>query len=291
MQPRNPIVAGQFYPADYRSCVAEIKEHLEQAATGLDLPESIVGGIVPHAGWTFSGDLAAMLFSAIRKRHRKIDTFVIFGAAHSYYGDRPAVYDKGFWETPLGRIVVDEELANAVLSNSTAFANLDVHNSEHSIEVQIPFIQYLFEGAGILPITVPPGPDAIKLAEQITSIISKNSDKKIVCVGSSDLTHYGLNYGFTPMGLGDDALKWSHDVNDRRFIDLALKLKPQEMLTSAAENSNACGAGAAAAAVAVSKRLGKTKGVLLAHTDSSEVMKEKFNSTSQDSVGYAAIVF
>jgi AmmeMemoRadiSam system protein B len=117
------------------------------------------------------------------------------------------------------------------------------------------------------------------------------SDKKIVCIGSTDLTHYGPRYGFTPMGTGPEALKWATEVNDRRFIGLALKLEPRAMLTNAAENCNACGAGAAAAAVAAAKILGKTEGVLLAHTDSNDVMVREMGTSSQDSVGYAAIIY
>jgi AmmeMemoRadiSam system protein B len=93
------------------------------------------------------------------------------------------------------------------------------------------------------------------------------------------------------MGTGKDALKWAMDVNDRQFIDFSLKMQPDKMLENAEENSNACGAGAAAATVAVAKALGKTKGILLAHTNSNEVMLRKTGSASRESVGYAAIVF
>ncbi|MBE3144401.1 MAG: AmmeMemoRadiSam system protein B, partial [Planctomycetes bacterium] len=109
--------------------------------------------------------------------------------------------------------------------------------------------------------------------------------------GSTDLTHYGPRYGFTPMGAGKDALKWAMDVNDKQFIDYSLKMQPDKMLESANANYNACGAGAAAAAVAAAKYLGKTKGILLAHTNSNEIMLRKMGETSRESVGYAAIVF
>jgi len=290
MQIRKPIVAGQFYPGSRNGCVAEINEYLQQKTPGEPLPETIVAGIVPHAGWTFSGSLAAMVFSAVKKRHEKVDTFCIFGAAHGYFGNTPAAYDRGFWETPLGEVAIDEELADAVLASGEAVSNCDAHSSEHSIEVQVPFIQHLFADAEILPIIVPPNEQAILLGEAVGEIVSRQ-DRKIVCIGSTDLTHYGPRYGLTPMGTGPDAFKWASGVNDKKFIDLALKLKPKGMLTSAAENCNACGAGAAAAAVAAVKKLGKTKGLLLAHTNSNEIMLEKMGAPSDDSVGYAAIVF
>ncbi|MHC4617498.1 MAG: AmmeMemoRadiSam system protein B [Planctomycetota bacterium] len=278
MQTRQPIVAGQFYPGGRDSCVEEINRCLVKEPVSESLPDTIVAGIVPHAGWTFSGALAALVFSAIKKRHEQVDTFVIFGAAHGYLGRRPAVYDTGGWTTPLGKAAVDEELAQSILSGGTAVSDSGAHRSEHSIEVQVPFIQHLFAEAKILPVVVPPTDQAITLG-------------KIVCIGSTDLTHYGPHYGFTPMGAGAEAVKWASDVNDRKFIDLALAMAPDGMLVEAAEHGNACGAGAAAAAVAAAEKLGKTEGVLLAHTNSSEVMRREMHTSSADSVGYAAIVY
>ncbi len=291
MQARKPAVAGQFYPGQRDACIDQINECLQGAEISEPLPETIVAGIVPHAGWTFSGDVAALVFSAIRQRHEKVDTFVVFGAAHGYFGQAPAVYDRGGWMTPLGDIAIDEELAEAVLSHGGAVSDAGAHGFEHSIEVQVPFIQHLFAGAKILPIIVPPREQAVELGRHIGEISGRGKDKKIVCIGSTDLTHYGPRYGFVPMGASREGLRWASTVNDRRFIDLALKLEAKAMLASAAENCNACGAGAAAAAVAVAKRLGRTKGLLLAHTNSNDVMLREMGSTSLDSVGYAGIVF
>ena len=107
MQTRKPVVAGQFYPGQHDSCIAEIHKFLEAIAYNDSLPKTLVAGIVPHAGWTFSGALAARVFAAIKQRHEKINTFIIFGAAHGYFGDAPAVCPAGAWLTPLGEVVVD----------------------------------------------------------------------------------------------------------------------------------------------------------------------------------------
>lgn len=291
MQKRKSIVAGQFYPGQHDSCVDEINECLDARTLSEPLPETIVAGIVPHAGWTFSGSLAALVFLAIKQQHEKVHTFVIFGAAHGYFGQSPAVYDRGSWMTPLGEVAIDEELADAVLSAGPVVSDTSAHRAEHSIEVQVPFVQYLFPGAKILPIIVPPREQAVALGNSIGQIINKDEHKKIVCIGSTDLTHYGPRYGFTPMGVSEDALKWADSVNDKKFIDLALKLEPERLLADAAENCNACGAGAAAAAIAAAKQVGKTKGLLLVHANSNEVMLRKMGTASADSVGYAAIVF
>ncbi len=291
MQTRKSIVAGQFYPGQHDACIDEINNCLDAATISEPLPETIVAGIVPHAGWAFSGSLAAMVFLAIRQQHEKAHTFVIFGAAHSYFGGMPAVYDRGFWSTPLGDVPVDEELAEEVLGMGPAESNCNAHRSEHSLEVQVPFIQYLFAGAKILPILVPPTVQAITLGDNLGGIIQKNKQKKIICIGSTDLTHYGPHYGFMPEGLGQDALKWADTVNDKKFIDLALELEPQSLLAGAAENHNACGPGAAAATIAAAKKLGSKKGILLAHTNSNKVMLRKMGTSSTDSVGYAAIIY
>ena len=291
MQKRKPIVAGQFYPGQNDSCVDEINECLDARTLSESLPETIVAGIVPHAGWTFSGSLAALVFSAIKQQHEKVHTFVIFGAAHGYFGQSPVLYDRGSWMTPLGEVFIDEELADAVLSAGEIVSDSTTHRAEHSIEVQVPFIQYLFAGAKILPIIVPPREQAVALGTSVGEIINKNEQKKIVCIGSTDLTHYGPRYGFTPMGVNANALKWADSVNDKKFIDLALNLEPVRLLADAAENCNACGAGAAAAAIAAAKQLGSERGLLLAHANSNEVMLRKMGTTSADSVGYAAMVF
>ncbi len=291
MQTRKPTVAGQFYPGQHDSCISNINECLDARTLSESLPGTIVAGIVPHAGWTFSGSLAALVFSAIKQQHEKVHTFVIFGAAHSYFGKSPAVCNRGIWETPLGEAAVDEELADAGLSAGPAVSDPNAHLGEHSIEVQVPFIQHLFAGAKILPILVPPTEQAIALGTRVGEIISQDEHKKIVCIGSTDLTHYGPRYGFAPMGTGEKALQWAQKVNDEKFIDLALKLKPEDLLAGAVENCNACGPGAAAATVAAAKKLGSQHGLLLAHTSSNEVMLHKMGTASDDSVGYAAVVF
>lgn len=290
MPTRRPIVAGQFYPNRHDQCLNEIAEFIKERPTTMPIPESIIAAVVPHAGWAFSGSIAALVFSAIKKQHQTVDTFLIFGAAHNYWGQMPPAFDSGTWLTPLGEIQIDEELAGRILKTKTAISDPDAHKYEHSIEVQIPFIQHLFPDAKILPILVSPNNNSITLGQAAGDIIGGEKNKKIVCIASTDLTHYGPHYGFTPMGTTANAFQWAKDINDRDFIDLAIKLDSQALLASAAEKHNACGAGAAAAAIAAAKKTGKTAGILLAHTTSQEVLA-KAVSDSKDSVGYAGIVF
>ncbi len=256
----------------------------------MPLPERLVAGLVPHAGWTFSGPLAALVFSAVKKRRGSIGTFVIFGAAHGYFGAKPALDGSDAWETPLGTTEIDDAIRQSLLDGRIGVVDSSAHRYEHSIEVQVPFVQHLFPEARMVPIIVPASEMAMTVGSAVADRLLA-SDTSVVCIGSTDLTHYGPRYGFTPMGIGSDALRWASSVNDRQFIDLAVSLEPERLLTNAIENGNACGPGAAAAAVTAARRLGARRGVLLAHTNSNEIMRREAGTTSRDSVGYAAIVF
>jgi len=290
MNIRKPAVAGQFYGGSQAECLAEIEECIPLRDLNMELPDPIVAAIVPHAGWVFSGELAATAFKAIKQVNKEVDTFVIFGAAHRYFGGGAVVYDSGEWETPLGHIQIDAELATQIITKG-AVANPAAHYGEHSIEVQVPFIQHLFPGAKIVPIIVPVADFDYKLGTHVGRLISEQTDKKVVCIASTDLTHYGPRYGFCPEGTGPAALKWAREVNDMEFIDLALRMEPDRLLKDALEKGNACGPAAVATAVAAAKAMGRVCGVLLGHTTSSRIMEEKFNQRSDESVGYAAIVF
>jgi AmmeMemoRadiSam system protein B len=292
MAARKPIVAGQFYPGSEKECRAELEDYTSNRPIAGKLPDKIVAGIVPHAGWVFSGDLAGMVFKAIQKVNQTVDTFVIFGATHSHIGGTAAVYDKGSWITPMGEIKIDEEFAAEILKNSSfAKSTPTAHNYEHSIEVQIPFIQYLFPNAKIVPIMTAPAEYALELGTEVGECIKNACGKKNVCIGSTDLTHYGPRYGFNPKGNGAKGIDWAKNVNDQNFIDLAIEMDAKKLLIDSLDNQNACGPGAAAATINAAKILGKTKGILLAHTHSNEVMERKYHQTSEESVGYAAIIY
>jgi len=300
MQIREPVVAGQFYPEDRETCLAEIRACLPAEVPQEGVPASLVGGLVPHAGWTFSGALAALVFSTIKRQRAKVDTFVIFGAAHGYFGAQPVIDGSDAWDTPVGRMRIDESLREAVCASGTAGIDSSAHRREHSIEVQVPFIQFLFPDARILPIIVPANDSAMRLGTAVADVSlghrglkesEASNPRPPVYIGSTDLTHYGPRYGFTPMGIGSEALHWASEVNDRQFVELALALEPGRLLANALESGNACGPGAAAAALAAAQRLGARQGVLLAHTNSNEVMLREMGTVSRDSVGYAAIVF
>jgi len=287
MRVRRPVVAGQFYPSDRAGCIRMIEECLPaQPLTGL--PENIVAGVVPHAGWVFSGPTAAKVFAVIRSQFTP-DTVVLLSANHRWGGFRPAVYGSGAWLTPLGEVEVDADLAQAVIQEGagTIVDAPEAHAGEHSAEVQVPFIQYLFPQARILPILVSPDERAIEAGEAIARAIAA-SGKRAVVVGTSDLTHYGaMYYGFAPAGTGERALAWAR-ANDERVIRLMLDMRAEEVIPETETHHNACGGGAIAATIAAARALGAQKGVLLEYTNSHQVMPR---GPATDFVGYAAVVF
>jgi len=291
MSQRPPAVAGQFYPGSAKQCRADANKYLTigSSTTERQGAGAPVAGIVPHAGWVYSGAVAAEVIGAIGK-NPDIETFVVFGAVHRVRGGRASVDAEGTWITPLGEIAIDEELARTVVGASPLLiVDAQSHQLEHSIEVQVPFIQCVRPTARLLPILVPPVENAAEtgrvVAEQVRSL-----GRNAVFLGSTDLTHYGPRYFFTPKGAGADGLKWAQAVNDQRMIDLCLKLAAKEVVPEANANHNACGSGAVAATLAAAQACGATEGRLLRHTSSAEVLRERLGPMT-DSVGYAGIVF
>jgi hypothetical protein len=248
---------------------------------------AVRGGIAPHAGWAYSGFTACALYNLLRAQPA-LETIVIFGAVHTWGVDRPALYGTGAWRTPLGDVRIDEELARAVVAEPTAGVvdDPEAHAEEHSIEVQLPFIRYLFPEARILPVSVPPWAGAPQVGSEIARI-ARRIGRRAVSLGSTDLTHYGPNYGMAPAGSGAPALAWTHD-NDRRVLDLIVVLRLDEIVAEARAHHNSCGAGAVAAAAAFAVELGATEGALLHYTTSYEVRP---TGRATDMVGYGAVAF
>jgi AmmeMemoRadiSam system protein B len=200
MKARIPCVAGQFYQANPVAC----RKHLDELLAGEPQASTlaVLGGIVPHAGWVFSGPTAAQVFRAVAAGGAP-ETFVLLGADHRGVAWKPTLYPSGSWATPLGDVPVDEELGKILQEafGSDLLTSAEAHAGEHSLEVQVPFIRHLFPESRILPITVPPDGGAHLFGARLAQVLQK-APRRVVVLGSSDLTHYGPNYGFTPKGLG-----------------------------------------------------------------------------------------
>lgn len=281
---RFPSVAGMFYPADEAECRRQVEDCVRESATLPKLPP-IRGGVVPHAGWIFSGYTAGRLYAALAAQEPP-QTVVLFGAVHSWGVRGASLYGEGRWRTPLGDISIDDALAQAVLQEGRGLVvnRPEAHATEHSIEVQVPFVQYLFPEASILPISMPPLPEAQRVGRAVARAV-KALGRKAVAIGSSDLTHYGPRFGLTPAGVGQRGLEWLRQ-NDARLLDLVVQMRAEEIVPEAERRLNACGAGAIAAAIAYAAEIGATRGVLLHYTNSYEVMP---SSPPTDIVGYGAV--
>ena len=238
----------------------------------------------------YSGALAGRVFSAIASR-KSPDVVIVFGAIHVPRVHITAMYPSGAWKTPLGLATVDDRLVQR-LHERTDLMNLDshAHEREHSIEVEVPFIQHLLPNSTIVPIMTPADDRAVELGRSV-GLACKEYGVSATFIASSDLTHYGPGFSFTPEGVGEAGLVWAKNVNDRRMIELMLAMREGDAVAEAIANRNACGAGAIAATIAASKAFGASSATLLEHTTSHEVSRGYSESLSVDAVGYAAIVF
>ncbi len=286
---RRPYRAGSFYEADGDACRRSASKILDEAALPDDLPEALFGGLVPHAGWVFSGLIAAMTLKALAARNR-LGRVVIFGADHWGTAGGGAVYDKGAWLTPLGEVPIDEKLADALLNGCSLLrADSSAHEREHSIEVQLPLMQVACADVRIVPINISPSPDAIRVGREVGEVLAGDFPD-VAVIGSTDLTHYGPQYGFTPGGTGLAGLEWA-GKNDARVLKLIEAMQADKVIAETAAHQSACGGGAIAATIAACSAMGATAGLTLKYTSSAEVMQEVYSQRCDDAVGYAAVVF
>ncbi len=274
--------AGTWYPSDPVACEKEIKFFLQEGKNRKPLNKNFTAGIIPHAGWFFSGSISCNVINALRETDSP-DLVVIFGM-HLAPGSPGFIISDGIWETPFGEIQIDNPFATEIIKQfDFLIESPEPFDRDNTIELGLPFIKYFFPDTKILLIGIPPNQDAIKVGEAVAEI-SKEKGLKIKIIGSTDLTHYGLNYGFSPKGSAGKAIDWVRNVNDRKFIDAVLDLNPEKILKEAEMYKNACCAGAAAAAVAAAKKLGSKEAELITYATSHDKRPD------DSFVGYAGIV-
>lgn len=302
MNLRMPVVAGMFYESSPSSCARHVERLLSDADLPADLPAPLYGGIVPHAGWTYSGIVAARTLKALAAGTAaappagggaagEIETFVLFGADHTGLVSKGELFDSGVWRTPLGDAAIDEQLAKAVLAAGDCVRpNAPAHAREHSLEVQVPLLQVLAPHARLLPIAVPPTDLALDVGRAVASAV-QSSGRRVVIVGSSDLSHHGGGRFPAPGGRGEAGEKYTTG-NDGRMLALMAALDAEAVIAEADERMNACGAGAIAATLAAVRAMGARRGLCLEYTNSYRVTHAKYPSELDDTtVGYASVVF
>jgi hypothetical protein len=246
-------------------------------------PANYPGGIVPHAGWFFSGSIACNVIKNLAEGPPP-DAVVLFGM-HLHSGSPNYIMTEGAWETPLGELEIHSELAQAlekqfpfVVETPRRFVQ------DNTIEVQLPFIKYFMKEVKIVPMGVPPTIASLDLAAFVAKK-SKEMGLNIKIIGSTDLTHYGDHYGFLPKGSGPEAVEWVKKENDARLIDQILAMDPEGILKEAREHQNACCSGAAASAVKASKELG----AVTAHKQAYATSHDK--NPGDSFVGYVGVLF
>ncbi|MBN2095138.1 MAG: AmmeMemoRadiSam system protein B [Candidatus Aenigmarchaeota archaeon] len=183
---RLPIGAGTFYPADHGELISGLEMFFGAETT--HFPEAR-GLIVPHAGYLFSGPVAAKTYKAVSRSDKK--NFVILGTDH--YGKGIIATSTEDWSTPLGNAKVNLEMIKRITKEQAIMEAPGEMKSEHSIEVQIPFLQYLFSDFTFVPLQVPRLP-----LDEIKDLAKIIADKNTIYIASSDFTHFGSNYGFVP---------------------------------------------------------------------------------------------
>lgn len=277
---RKPVVAGSFYPAREDLLKRMIEDcFLDHYGPG-EVPlavesrekRTIVGLISPHAGYVYSGPVAAHGFSQIGKE-QKPDTIVIIGPNHTGIGSCPvSVYPAGRWKTPLGDLKVNESLAEKIVGASGLFSSdYSAHISEHSIEVQLPFLQFLFQDKfEIVPISM--SDQTLRTSFELGDAIAQSAEgERILVIASTDFTHYESS---------DKAKQ-----KDQEALAQILRMDAQGLMETVNRlQISMCGAGPVAAMLVAADKIGASKARVLSYQTSGNV-------TGDDSsvVGYASV--
>jgi MEMO1 family protein len=279
---RKAVFAGSWYPSSASECEREIIGFLAEGKNLNPPARTLVGGIVPHAGWYFSGSIACNVIHCL-KGQDAIDAVVVFGM-HLHANSPCYIMTEGVWETPFGEIPVEKTLASELAQKFTFTLETPTSfTQDNTVELQLPFIKYFFKDAKIVAMGVPPHKNSLKIGRKVVEI-SKRLGLRVKVIGSTDLTHYGTNYGFVSKGTGKQAVDWVRNENDRRVIDAMLALAPESVIAEARSSQNACCAGAAATAIEAAKHLGADRADELVYATSYD------KSPGDSFVGYAGIV-
>lgn len=268
---RAPAVAGQFYPRSPE----ELKGQLDRMFSGVKEGEgaevkelAVYGAVVPHAGYVYSGGVAAEVYARLQPK----ETYIILGPNHHGMG-APVALSRDAWKTPLGTVSADLELADALSGTIIDYDEL-AHRHEHSIEVQLPFLQSRFSDFKILPIAMGLQDEetAVEVGESIAKAV-RDLKRDVTVIASSDFTHY-------------EPQEVARKV-DAMLIEAALNMDVPELYGRVYRyNATACGYGPIAATITACRLLGATSGKLLRYATSGDVIGDYAQV-----VGYGAIIF
>ena len=263
---RNPVGAGQFYPGASSRLKAIIETFIDEKVA----KEEVIGIVSPHAGYIYSGSVAGAVMSKIKFK----DTFIIMGPNHTGLGKPISIMTQGTWKTPLGEVEIDSELGRQILATSGHLQEDDVaHQYEHSIEVQLPFLQYLKPNIRIVPVVLASATGATykEIGKEIAKAI-KELNREVVIMASSDMTHYEPQE--------------SAQKKDNQAIEAILNLNEDELLKRIDElNITMCGYAPAVSLISAARELGATGAELVGYQTSGDTTGD-YSSV----VGYAGVI-
>jgi MEMO1 family protein len=269
---REPAASGMFYPANPKALAHDVEVYLDQALPG-EIKGEIKGLIAPHAGYMYSGAVAAWGYKVLLKR--TYDTVIIIAPSHRSHFEGVALQEQGGYRMPLGIVKIDEEFASELLKSSGVIqSNSHAHRGEHSLEVQLPFLQVVLKEFRIVPLIM--GDQGTALCEALASAlfqVMRESEKQFLVVGSTDLSHY---YPY------NHALELDGEVA-RNLNNFDVKGFVRDFAASKCE---ACGAGPMITTMMVSQKLGANGSKVLKYANSGDVSGDKASV-----VGYISAVF
>lgn len=265
---RKPAVAGQFYPSSSQGLKNKIEVLIDKKADKLDA----IACMLPHAGYMYSGEVAGHTVSRLNIK----DKIILLGPNHTGYGKAFSIMTEGIWQTPLGEIKIDNTLARQILNHSKYLEDDNLaHIYEHSLEVELPFLQYFKADFQIVPIVILSDEFSVlkEIGKEIAEAIkTSNMADSTMIVASSDMTHY------EPQG---EAQK-----KDREAIDSILKLDEDRLLERVLNlNISMCGYAPVAVMLTAAKILGANRALLVKYQTSGDVTGDR-----DSVVGYAGIV-
>ncbi len=265
---RQPAVAGKFYPSSAQALKNQIEAFIDKRADKLD----IIACMLPHAGYIYSGGVAAQTVSRINIKNK----IILLGPNHTGYGAKYSIMPEGTWQTPLGEIKIDSDLAGEILSHSKYMEpDNEAHTYEHSLEVELPFFQYFKTDFEIVPIVFLS--DEFKVLKEIgeeiaNTIKERNIKDSTIIVASSDMTHYESQ---------DQAQK-----KDKEAIQAILELNEAKLMDRVQRlNISMCGYAPAITMISAAKLLGAKTAKLIKYQTSGDVTGDKTSV-----VGYAGII-
>jgi AmmeMemoRadiSam system protein B len=267
---RLPAVAGRFYPSNPAELTALVQQYTKTEKLGAEVAR-VRACLVPHAGYVYSGHVAGAVLSRIALP-RKI---VILGVRHFPRGEQAAILSSGAWRTPLGDAPIDEAFAGALRAECPLLREDGVaHSGEHSLEVQLPFLQVLAPGFSFVPVALGTirFEDLVSVGEAIAGVLAA-AGEEVLLLTTSDLNHYE-----------DDA---TTRVKDRKAIEQLLALDARGLYDACRnERISMCGLGPAVAMITALRGLGVQRGELVRYATSADV-----SGDTAGVVGYAGMIF